>query len=424
MKVRTGFLNIKKDEPYFDKISFPFTKESIREKLENNLSHLVLEVTQNCNFRCRYCVYSGSYKHERTHSPVNMSEEVALKALEFLRKRSRDENTIRIGFYGGEPLLNFKLIKFIVLRASKIFKDKKVRFSLTTNGALLKDHIIEYLVDHKIFTFVSIDGPEEVHDRYRVDLRGNGTFKNIVTNLKNFKKRFPEFYNKHVGFVTVLSPPFQLKKVLEFFNNWELKTDAPHFITLVDPVNTDFYTTYMKPEDREKYKSEYRALAREELERFIKTGEPGKFSDFLIYLKDLINFHNRKMGKIGSTLFLSGFCIPGHDRVFVTPDGSLYPCEKVHTHFKIGDLLQGFYFDKIFRVIDRIVQIRDKMGCRSCWLGRLCSMCFANIMRNEEVRKDLIRKECQINQNKWQTILEYYIEIFERNPKALEKLKL
>ncbi len=424
LKRETGFLSVKKGEPYFTEVAFPYSKEEIRDRLENNLSHIILEVTQDCNFRCRYCVYSGVYSDERTHRTVQMSDDTALQALLFLKKRSATSRSIRIGFYGGEPLMNFRLIKFVVKRAEELFRDRKIKFTVTTNGSLLKGEIAKFFVRNNFFVFVSIDGPAEIHDRYRVFPDGRGTFKKVVENLKRLKEIHPDYFAKKVGYITVLAPPVKLAEVIEFFNTWELKTEAPHFLTLVDPVGTDFYHKYMTPEDRKTYSTEFEKLARRDLDNLIYSGTPGKFSDFLIHFDDMTKFHNRKWGKIGSVLYISGFCIPGHDRLFITPDGGLYPCEKVHTHFKIGDLKNGFYYEKIYKTIEKILDIRREMGCLNCWLGRLCSMCFAKVIRNETVRKDLIEKECRKNRKKWEKILSHYVELYERNPAVFEKLKV
>lgn len=124
------------------KIEHPLT-DTLKSQLENNVELLILQVTQNCNFRCEYCVYSGSYVN-RVHSKKRMSLETAKKAVDFYYNHCKNTKSAQIGFYGGEPLLEIELIKEIVEYSKILFRGKEIIFNMTTNASLLDDDKIDF----------------------------------------------------------------------------------------------------------------------------------------------------------------------------------------------------------------------------------------------------------------------------------------
>ena len=184
-----------------------FLKENIVEKIEHpelgllehyvnhRVNQLVLQVTQNCNLRCDYCVYSGKYDN-RTHSSKIMSWDTAKKAMDYLIIHSDELDEIVIGFYGGEPLLNLELIKECVDYMSTHVEGKKVSYSITTNGTLLTPDIAEYLSKNKFNILISLDGSKKEHDANRKFANGKGSFDTIMSNLRNIKNHDPEFLHK------------------------------------------------------------------------------------------------------------------------------------------------------------------------------------------------------------------------------------
>ena len=141
------------------KIVHPAT-DTLEERLAANMHYLVLQVTQSCNLRCEYCAYSGNY-YNRSHEANYMSVEVAKKAVDFLFDHSTNALEVGIGFYGGEPLLNFSLIKKIIAYIEEKYSGKAVRYNMTTNATLLTDEIIDYLVEKEFQLVFSIDGPKK-----------------------------------------------------------------------------------------------------------------------------------------------------------------------------------------------------------------------------------------------------------------------
>ena len=170
--------------------------------MSNNLSMVILQLTQQCNLRCLYCTYSGSYTN-RTHKNVRMNFETVKKGIEFLIDNSKDKDEICIGFYGGEPLLEFELMKKSILYTKQITEGKETYFSFTTNGTLFTKDIIEFLMLHDVHIVISLDGPKEIHDKNRkFAVSGCGTFEQVVKNLEFFKENYPQ---TKIAFNTVLT---------------------------------------------------------------------------------------------------------------------------------------------------------------------------------------------------------------------------
>ena len=184
---------------------------------------LTLQVTQQCNLRCEYCAYSGLYEN-RTHANKNMDFDTAKKAIDFFLNHSRDSKQITFGFYGGEPLLMFKLIKQCVDYIERSVEGKEIMYAITTNGTLLSDEIVDFLAQHHVLLSISLDGSRKEHDLHRKFRSGEGSFDVIMENVRRLKERYPE-YGKEVGFLPVVTPNARLEHVLKYFATDELLKD-------------------------------------------------------------------------------------------------------------------------------------------------------------------------------------------------------
>ncbi len=213
--------------------------ESLRDLLENRRRLLTLELTHRCNLACDYCAYGDHYHQSREHSKATMSFETAKAAVtQFMARKS---TRTAIGFYGGEPLLEFELIKKIVLFAESLAEEDggEVRFSLTTNGTLLNDEKIHFFAKHTFSVLVSLDGNRETHDRYRVfknrhdpDER-KGTFDAVIKNMERFVELYPNYPGR--GIVLTLTATSKIDDVEAFINTWKdsFPTVLPNYVASV-----------------------------------------------------------------------------------------------------------------------------------------------------------------------------------------------
>lgn len=193
--------------------------------LERRIEQATLQVTQRCNLRCSYCAYSGNYEN-RSHSPKSMTFETARRAIDMVLSHSEDAQNPTIGFYGGEPLLEFPLIKECVDYIRQQAPDRNISYTMTTNGTLLTPDIYGYLLENGFNVLISLDGPKVIHDQSRKFPNGNGSYDIIMENIRNILNQYPQSYNK-LRFNAVMSPEiddsclssmFKSDDILSYYN--------------------------------------------------------------------------------------------------------------------------------------------------------------------------------------------------------------
>lgn len=157
--------------------------------IQNGVSVMVFQVTQMCNLKCNYCPHAQENNTRmRKHANVRMSKEMALKGIDFLALHSDERETIDISFFGGEPLIEFGLIKETVLYAEEKLHRKDITFNISTNALLLSDEKIDFFANHKFCISISMDGPQNIHDKNRKDWNGKGSFHIVYNNFLKLEK--------------------------------------------------------------------------------------------------------------------------------------------------------------------------------------------------------------------------------------------
>ena len=151
---------------WIDKIMHPAT-EYIEAILNRCVNDITLQVTRNCNLRCRYCLFANNNGIERGHENVNMTWSIAKKSVDFLYDHSKDVRKLTIAFYGGEPMLNFPLIKKVVEYGNALFFTKDITYRMTVNGTILTDEMINFIVKNDFYVAISFDGPKEIQNKHR-----------------------------------------------------------------------------------------------------------------------------------------------------------------------------------------------------------------------------------------------------------------
>lgn len=349
---------------------------------ENRLYQLILQVTQQCNLRCGYCAYSGIYAQNRKHSSKRMNFETAKKAIDFFIERTSEMDKIHISFYGGEPLLEFDLMRRCVEYAKDMVEGKELTFGITTNGTLLTDEIVEFLSTNEFHLMISLDGSKKEHDANRKFMSGEGSFDLIMENVRHIKETFPEYGNK-IMFNTVLNPKSNLSCVLEFFSTDDVLADN-HII--FNSVNEDGLETELE------YEESYDLIRRYEYLKVLLF-LIGKISKEAVskLMRDAINQNKEfyqilnKHYPILKKFHHNGPCMPGIRRLFITVDGKFFPCEKVSEtsdFYCIGTLETGFSLKKMEQLLN--IGKYTKEECKSCWILQNCSICADQFEPNED----------------------------------------
>ena len=351
---------LKKDGQLFTEDHFAPMAGQFKEKSGDVIKALCLHVAHTCNLNCSYCFASqGKYHGER----AVMSPEVGRRALDFLIEHSGTRRNLEVDFFGGEPLMNFDTVKELVAYARTREKEagKNFRFTLTTNGMLIDDDVIDFCNREMSNVVLSLDGRKEIHDRFRVDYAGNGSWDRIVPKFRKLveARSGKNYYMR--GTFTHANPDFvkDIRQMLEL-GFTELSME-PVVCRPNDP-------SALTPDDLETVKAQYEELA----ELMLQRESEGKPFTFYHYMLDLSG---------GPCIYkrISG-CGSGTEYMAVTPWGDLYPCHQFvgEERFRLGDIWKGLDNQEVQGEF-AACNLYAKPECRDCWARLYCSGgCAAN----------------------------------------------
>jgi uncharacterized protein len=351
--------------------------QMLEQFLNSKLRMITLQITQQCNLRCKYCTYSGSYL-SRTHANKRMSLELAKRGIDFLISRARDSRTISVGFYGGEPLLELETVQRCIEYTEAKAEGRKLIFNITTNGTLIKEEIIEFFEAHDVTLMISLDGPKEIHDQNRsFAVGGCGTFDKIVENLEKIRNRFPEYYQK-IFFNMVIDPKNGFTCSNEFVMNYEMVKDSIFSSSTISNFYSkkeiDVSNEFIRERGYEVFKGFLAELNRIDPKSVSKLVAP-----YFSRMKQVMHDEREYSFCLPEKAHHSGPCIPGVSRLFMNIEGNFFPCERVSEIsevMKIGHIDRGFDIDRI-RPLLNIGQLTEK-NCRNCWAFRYCELCAAS----------------------------------------------
>lgn len=346
--------------------------------LETKMHGITLQITQQCNMRCKYCIYSGNYI-SRKHSTEVMSLETAKKAIDFLIGHSSGMNEVTLGFYGGEPLLHFDLLKKCYEYALAQADGKLLLPNITTNGTLFDNENLKFFNEHNFSVSLSLDGPEEIHDSNRVfAATGKGSFGTILKNLARIKADYPQLY-KRIVVSTVIDPCLDYAKTSHFFATCNELKGITIQSSMVSSdyriASLDIPESFHVEEEREMFRLLMSKLKRID-DEYISQFSEGKFGSLYTTMYE----SRQNISNLSPVMHHSGPCIPGAHKLFITTDGSFYPCEKVSEaseNMRIGHLDTGFDLEKIKQALN-IGALTEK-ECKKCWAVLFCSLCVVAV---------------------------------------------
>ena len=331
-----------------------------KEKSTGAVKALCLHIAHTCNLNCSYCFASqGKYHGER----AMMSFEVGKQALDFLVAHSTGRRNLEVDFFGGEPLMNFDVVKQLVAYARSIEKDagKNFRFTLTTNGMLIDDDVIDFANREMSNVVLSLDGRKEVHDRYRVDYAGKGSWEQIVPKFQKLveARGGKNYYMR--GTFTHANPDF-LKDIQTMLDLGFTELSMEPVVGPAEDPST------LTAEDLPIVLEQYEKLAELMLERH-RAGKPFTFYHYMIDLKGGPCIYKRISG-----------CGSGTEYMAVTPWGDLYPCHQFvgEEAFKLGNVWDGVT-NHAAQAEFAACNVYTRPECNDCWARLYCSGgCAAN----------------------------------------------
>ena len=333
---------------------------------------MCLHIAHDCNLKCKYCFASqGDFGGAKSI----MSFEVGKKALEYLVDNSGSRKNLEVDFFGGEPLMNFEVVKQLVEYGNELGKEKgkNFRFTITTNGVLLDDEIIDYVNEHMHNVVLSLDGRKSINDDMRPTLNDKGSYDIIVPKFqKLIEKRKDKYYYVRGTFTR---------------DNMDFSKDVLHFkdlgfdLTSVEPVVGDESNPYaLREEDLPKILDEYEKLA-VEYSKMRVNNEPFRFFHFMVDLSQGPCVIKRMTG-----------CGAGNEYLAITPEGDIYPCHQFvgQEEFKMGNVMADkVELPKEMQETFKEAHIYAKDECSKCWAKFYCSGgCHANAFNfNNDILK-------------------------------------
>ncbi len=352
--------------------------DQLKKKTAGVVKALCLHIAHTCNLNCAYCFAGqGKYQGER----AVMSFEVGKAALDFLIENSGTRRNLEVDFFGGEPLMNFDVVKQLVAYAREVEKEKNknFRFTLTTNGVLIDDDVIEFANREMSNVVLSLDGRKEIHDRYRVDYAGNGSWERIVPKFQKLvdARGGKNYYMR--GTFTHANP--------DFLKDIQVMLDLGFSELSMEPVVcAPGDESALTQEDKEIVLEQYEKLAELMLERD-KQSKPFTFYHYMIDLTGGPCIYKRISG-----------CGSGTEYMAVTPQGDLYPCHQFvgDERFRLGDVFGG--------VSNTVIQdefmscnVYARPECRDCWARLYCSGgCAANAYHATGSVKGIYKDGCDL----------------------------
>lgn len=362
----------------FAKDTFEPMAGKLKQKSAGVIKALCLHVAHTCNLNCSYCFASqGKYHGDR----ALMSLDVGKRALDFLIENSGPRRNLEVDFFGGEPLMNWDVVKQLVGYARKREKEagKNFRFTLTTNGMLIDDDVIDFSNREMSNVVLSLDGRKEIHDRLRVDYAGNGSYDRIVPKFQEFVKRRGDGDYYMRGTFTHANP--------DFLNDIKVMLDLGFDKLSMEPVVcAPGDEAALTEQDLPVVFEQYEKLAELMLERE-KAGKPFTFYHYKIDLTDGPCIYKRISG-----------CGSGTEYMAVTPWGDLYPCHQFvgEEKYKLGDIWNGVTAKGVQDEF-ACCNVYTRPDCADCWAKLYCSGgCAANAYHSTGSVNGVYKYGCEL----------------------------
>lgn len=349
---------------------------------QNIVKALCLHMAHDCNLKCEYCFASqGNFHGEKCLMPL----EVGKRALEFLCQNSGHRVNLEVDFFGGEPLMNFPVVKELVKYGRELEKEynKHFRFTITTNGVLLNDNNIKFINENMSNVVLSLDGRKSVNDKMRKTLSDKGSYDIIVPKFKKLVegRGDKDYYIR--GTFTNQNLDFS-EDILNFYKEGFKKVS-------IEPVVTDPKEYYaLREEHLQKVLDEYEKFSKEYID-ILKKDNKFLFFHFMIDLSQGPCIIKKCSG-----------CGAGNEYMAVTPQGDLFPCHQFvgEKEFKLGNVFDGVKNTKL-REEFKNTNVFTKDDCKNCWARFYCSGgCHANAWYNNKNINKVYKLGCEMEKKR------------------------
>ena len=339
----------------------------------------IIAITEQCNLRCNYCCYSGEYEGNHSHNSRTLCEGDIQAIYDFIDKTAKTK-PIRISFYGGEPLVNYPLVQYAIQAGQQRWEDD-VTFSVSTNGTLLTEERIDWLVNNGVELAISIDGTQPFHDAHRVDAKGNGSYTKVRNVLAYLHSNTFHQYPKVVLMMTLPSVSMLIPIAQAWHKDEVLQHYAPTHISGLTPN----FSQGVEKEEWEALKTQYIQL----LDTYEQHPE---WSVLQTFFDEIVSYwKNRPVFEVSESTPLST-CMPVNTKLYIDANLQLAVCEKFNDRFRIGSINDGIYWQKANEMTKEYYRKRE-YRCTYCPAVRMCNMCLTSIAYTDDQWDTLCHNE-------------------------------
>lgn len=390
----------------------------------HNSRQLIFEVTSKCNLQCEYCGYGELYNTRRLNPCKDMKFSTAKNMIDyfvpFWSQESQKNEKLFIGFYGGEPLMNFKLIKQIVDYINSISPKPKrnICYTMTTNATLLKKHM-DYLVDNKFKLLISLDGDEIAHS-YRVNKGGENSYFLVLKNIELLESHYPKYFKDNVSFNSVLTNRSNYIRTRNFIFDKFGKTPQISEVSdtgILPEKEKEFYQIYRSGrndllQDKSNFseKSIHESPDIRQLYRIIKLLSNNSYDSY----KSLLAIQQQ-------SIIPTGTCFPFDRKIYLTLDGGILPCERIHQKYLLGTVTANkvnINFEKIAAYYSALYKKVWRSQCNRCYKRPICDQCMFHI-DSLDTKPDCKR---HMNKTDYDTYMQYYINLLAEKSNIYEQM--
>jgi uncharacterized protein len=429
--VRRAYRDLRKAQadgllrPYHFERSPAYQNDEYERILSARMGGFTFFVTTQCNLGCSYCIYGGQYEQHEELSQTAMPWETLKASLDFLARHSSESKEVRLDFFGGEPLLAFPTIQRGVRYLKSILpvEGPRVLVTITSNGTVITDPILDFLIEHDVYLQFSVDGGRASHDKFRT-FKGSsrGSYDTILTSLKRIHDRDPVYYRRRMRMKGVLNTETVDIDDDEFFEHRLIRilVEERHFIF----VNLEPHYDLAKDGD---FFDRVDRLGRRLLEvRNAKTEEEllaglNRKQRALYYHTLGLFFDAQAIQQVhfagSDSVPFTKSCLTGYQQGAVTFNGDIAICLKSAKgdNFVIGNVLGGeWYFDKIKQL--NTLFHEDWAGCSSCFVQKFCDLCYEKLNGEAGAWVSGRTRFCEFNRERYRTVFQYMLRVLENNP--------
>jgi uncharacterized protein len=409
-----------------------YENSQYEETLSESMGGFTVFISTQCNLGCSYCIYGGQYDQHEELSQTPMPWTTVQNMMRFLQEHSKKSKQVRLDFFGGEPLLAFDMIRRGVEFLKSIVEPggPEVLVTITSNGTVIAERIIDFLLAHNVFLQFSIDGSRETHDRHRTFKNNSrGSFEMIFRNLQRIYDRDPEYFRTNIRIKGVITTETLNNDDCEFFE---------HDLVRIILQGGNFTFLNLEPHYDLGKDDDYFDRIHSLGEKLLRMEGLGSETDVLqrlnvrqaaLYRHTFGIFFNAQalnqvyFAGMDSIPFMKA-CLTGYQEGAVSPNGDISICLKSAkgANFVIGNVNEGRWYYEKMRNLNTVLH-RDWAGCASCFVQKMCDLCYEKMDGEEGQFVAARSKFCHFNRARHRLIFQYMLRVMENNPKLWQYLE-